>query len=59
VYPLTVVGIKRLAGLRVRAPRANGNPVVEALQEARGILRSSQSSLAIERVGAGATDISH
>jgi hypothetical protein len=50
VYPPAVVGIKRLAGLRVRFPSANDNPVIEALQEARGILRSSQSSLAIERV---------
>lgn len=53
MYPPAVVGINRLAGLRVRAPSAYGNPVVEALQEARCILNLCQSSLARESLCRG------
>jgi hypothetical protein len=55
MYLPAVVSIKRLW---VRAPGANGDPVVEALQQARSVLKSSQSLLASERADPGAKDFS-
>lgn len=40
MYPPAVVRIQRLAGLRVGPPCADGDAVVEALQETRDILES-------------------